>query len=96
MKNYEHLNLAPLPAPWFWKKGQDDGDPTAVLERDGWRVTVHEAMACEYSDHLAITTRNIAAGDGLPPFGVPFPVFKAVHLALRQWYGIDAGEVTET
>lgn len=93
--NYEDLDLGPLPEPWFWQKGQEDGDPAAVLERDGWRVTVHEAVACRYSDHLAITTRRIAASDNLPPFGIPFPVFEAVHVALRQWYGIDAKEVTD-
>ena len=92
MKNYEDLDLRPLPEPWVWAKGRMDGDPVAVLRQDGWVVRLHEAEAGHYTDKLRITERrdpDSLVNDGPNfPAAIPFPVFEAVHRALREWYEV--------
>lgn len=97
MKNYDDLDLPPLPEPWVWERGQEDGDPAALLRWRGWCIRVHEASACEYTESLAITVRPDREGFSMEEVdkfigggtgAIPFRVFQAVYDALRQWYEI--------
>jgi hypothetical protein len=89
MTKYEDLDLPSLSAPWFWEKGKMDGDPMAVRIEGGWRTSVYEANACKYTDELRVEHKRVTEGEGRSwPRGIPFPVFAAVHQALRQWYGV--------
>jgi hypothetical protein len=86
--HYEDLELPELPEPWFWEKGEDDGDPVAARLQGGWRTSVYEANACGYTDELVVLHRCEEEGT-TSSSGIPFPVFAAVNLALQRWYGID-------
>jgi hypothetical protein len=97
MKNYDELELPPLPEPWVWECGESDGDPHALLRRRGWCIRVHEADV-GYTEDLAITVRpdrdgfsikEVDAYIGGGTGAIPFRVFQAVYDALRQWYEVD-------
>jgi hypothetical protein len=88
-------DLPKLPEPWYWERGDIDGDPSAVRRQGGWICCVHEGNACRYSDEITITTRHDPEFEGELAFAsagsgcIPFPVFEAVHKALKIFYAKD-------
>ncbi len=96
MKSYEDIELPVLPEPWGWEKGEDDGDPCAMRRERGWYTRVHEARACGYHEDLVVTARPDHHYEGaeppIPPHGIPFSVYAAVHQALVTWYEVDPPE----
>lgn len=101
---YRIEDLPPLPKPWYWERGKDDGDPAACRREYGWFTRVHEAVACSFrDDQLGITVcadrpgprvnKSVMhrSGSNGPNFAVlvPLSVFRAVHTALCKWYGIE-------
>jgi hypothetical protein len=94
MINYENLILPPLPGPWKWEKGKTDGDPQAVLEKEGWRIIVYETVACRYTENLSIYSKRVKdSSSSFPPMGIPCSVFNAVNEALRQWYEVEKNTI---
>lgn len=88
-------DLPKLPEPWYWERGDIDGDPSAVRRQGGWICRVHEGNACRYSDEISISTRSDPSFEGEPAMRsaadscIPFSVFEAVHKAVKIFYGKD-------
>jgi len=88
--------LPPLPEPWYWERGDIDGDPAAVRREGGWYCYVHEGEACRYTDKLTVSSRSDPAYDGnvssrsAAEGCIPFSVFEAVYKAVRIFYCKDS------